>query len=236
MLEINKLNKTFRGVQALSDVSLKLGSGCVLAIVGDNGAGKSTLMKCISGATIPDSGSIIFNEKTLLTGNPSASRSAGIEMIYQDLSLCAQQDVLTNIFLGREHRNGIFVNRRRMATECKHILETLGLTLSLDSIVGNLSGGQQQSIAIARALISKPQLLVMDEPTAALAVKEVKTVLEQILSLKNQGVSVIMITHRLVDVFEVADRVIVMSHGKIQHDITTQATNLADLTLKIVTA
>ena len=236
MLQINNLYKTFRGVQALSDVCLTLEQGCVLAIVGDNGAGKSTLMKCISGVSVPDRGSIIFNGQPLAAGDPSASRDAGIEMIYQDLSLCSQQDVLTNIFLGRELKNGIFANRNLMATECTHILKTLGLTLSLDSIVGNLSGGQQQSVAIARALITKPQLLVMDEPTAALAVKEVKTVLEQIISLKNQGVSVIMITHRLVDVFEVADRVIVMSHGKIQHDIPTHATNLADLTLKIVTA
>jgi ABC-type sugar transport system ATPase subunit len=234
MLQIKNLYKNFRGLCALNNVSLDLASGVVVAIVGDNGAGKSTLMKCVSGAIRADSGEVIFNNQKLSLGSPQISRAAGIEMIYQDLSLCRLQDVVTNIFLGREEKIGFFLNRKLMSERCKAVMAELGADFSLKKTVGELSGGQQQSVAIARAMISDPKLLIMDEPTAALAAREVANVLNQITALKKRGVSVAIITHRLSDVFEVADRILVMRHGEIKHDLALEETSLKDLTSKIV--
>lgn len=234
MLEMTGLHKHFRGVHAVNGVSLKMREGSVLALVGDNGAGKSTLMKCASGALRPDCGLVVFNGQDLSKAAPEAARRAGIEMIYQDLSLCPQQDVVANVFLGREKRKGLFLDSRAMTHKCQSVFSELGAELNLRSAVGRLSGGQQQSVAIARALIGKPKLLIMDEPTAALAVKETNRVLRLILQLKKSAVSVVMITHRLSDIFEVADRIIVMRHGEVTHDLLPAETDIKDLTSKIL--
>lgn len=238
MLEIKNLEKHFGGVHALKDVSLKVKESEVVAVVGDNGAGKSTLMKCISGALKPDTGSIVFNGQILGQGQPFKTREAGIEMIYQDLNLCTQQDVVSNVFLGRETTLsfGGILKQKTMRTACQTALTELGIDIPLKSIVGNLSGGQQQSVAIARAMTANPKLLIMDEPTAALGVKEVQKVLKHILSLKKKGIAVIMITHRLADIFEVADRIIVMRGGEIRHELSPKKTDLKDLTAKIIGA
>ncbi len=234
MLDIHHLHKHFSGVHALKDVSLNIESGTVLALVGDNGAGKSTLMKCISGVFNADSGSIHFDGLDITHGTPAFCRQAGIEMIYQDLALCKLQDVIANVFLGQEERKGLFLNKDAMNKKCAKTFDALGIGVPLNAPVGRLSGGQQQSIAIARAMLSKPKLLIMDEPTAALAIKESKRVIEHIRRLRENQVAVIMITHKLDDVFEVADRIIVMRQGEIRHDLSPTETDLKDLTCKII--
>ncbi|RIL01665.1 MAG: ABC transporter ATP-binding protein, partial [Proteobacteria bacterium] len=233
-LEIRGVSRAFGGIQALSRVSMKIGSGEVLALVGGNGAGKSTLMKCVSGALAPDTGAILLEGRELAPGSTQHSRTAGIEMIYQDLQLCQQHDALTNVFLGREYRRVLLLDRHAMRRRCLEIFEQLGIEISPSARVGKLSGGQQQSVAIARAMVSDAKLIIMDEPTAALAVKESGRVLSLITALKQRGVSVVMITHRLSDVFQVADRIIVMSHGTVLHELAPSQTNLSDLTVKIL--
>ncbi len=234
MLKITDLHKSFGGVQALDGVSLDIGQAQVVAIVGDNGAGKSTLMKCVSGMHQADTGRITFNNQDVTNDTPSQSRAIGIEMIYQDLGLCGQQDVVTNVFLGKEEKKGLFLDKVGMAGKCAKAFKELGIDIPLNTATKTLSGGQQQSVAIARAIISNPKLLITDEPTAALAVKEVNKVLKHIKVLKKKGISVVMITHRLSDIFEVADRIVVMRRGKIIHDLLPKETNLQDLTCKII--
>lgn len=235
MLKIQNISKHFGGVTALDKVFLKIEQGMVVGILGDNGAGKSTLMKCISGAILPDSGTITFDGKEISLGDPSIIRKLGIEMIYQDLSLCGQQDVLSNIFLGRELKiKSGFLDNIQMRKTGKEVLEQLGIKIPLDKEVRKLSGGQQQTIAISRAMMFKPKLVIMDEPTSALAVKEVNHVLDMIRHLKKQGVSVIIISHRLQDVFEVADRIIIMKQGRIQTDKPVAKITLKDAISQII--
>ncbi len=232
-LEIHGLNKYYGGAQALKNVSFSLETGIVLGVVGDNGAGKSTLMKCITGAERPDSGFIRFNGQDV-SGRPRESRMAGIEMIYQDLNLCPQLDVAANIFLGREAAKGYFLDNRLMRSRAQDILGRLNADILVGVSAGLLSGGQQQAVAIARALLVNPRLLIMDEPTAALGVREAGKVLGLIQSLKAEGITVIIISHRLGDIFEVADRVILMRRGEIREDKPVSQISLKDIKEKIV--
>ncbi len=203
-------------------------------MLGDNGAGKSTLMKCIAGVITPDSGKILFDNIDITKITPAGSRGVGIEMIFQDLGLCRKQSVLTNVFLGHEYRFGPFLNRKKMRQECDAAFASLGIEVAAGALVGTLSGGQQQSIAIARSMISKPRLLIMDEPTAALAAKESERVLNHILKVKQQGTTVIMISHNLSEVLRVADKIIIMKHGIIKYQVTPSQTNIKELTEKII--
>ncbi len=233
-LEIQSINKHYGGVHALKDVSFSLDAGTVLGLVGDNGAGKSTLMKCITGAENPDSGHIRFNDHDV-SHRPHDSRMAGIEMIYQDLNLCPQLNVTTNIFLGREIKTATcFLNDRLMQNKAQEILQRLNADIPINTPAGLLSGGQQQAVAIARSLLAEPKLLIMDEPTAALSVREVEKVLKLIQSLKANGITVVIISHRLSDIFEVADRVILMRRGEIREDKPISQTSLQDITEKML--
>jgi len=212
------ISKRYQTIQTLDDVSLTLKPGEVLGLVGDNGAGKSTLSKVLSGAVIPDSGSIEIDGKTVAFASPADSRAARIEMVYQDLSLCDSVDVAGNIFLGREPRRRLlglpFLDNKKMHDEARDMLERLGIVIADTRLkVENLSGGQRQSIAIGRAASFNPTVLIMDEPTAALAVAEVEAVLDLIKAVSARGVSVILITHRLQDLFLVCDRIQVMYEG-----------------------
>lgn len=240
LLQIEHLHKNYGSVHALEDVSLSLESGTVLGIVGDNGAGKSTLMKCITGAETPSSGSIVLDNSPLPKGNPHASRQAGIEMIYQNLDLCLQQNVVENVFLGREKRTKIMgvetplLDLKKMEQEAQSLIGRMNAEINVRKKAGTLSGGQQQAVAIARALLFQPRLLIMDEPTAALGVREVAIVLELIRSLKKQGIAVILVTHRLRDIFEVADRIVLMRHGKLIEDKLITETSLPELTQKML--
>ncbi len=240
LLHINELQKHYGGVHALAGVSLTVNTGEVVGLVGDNGAGKSTLMKCITGSESPDSGTITFNDAPLSFGDPHGSRRAGIEMIYQDLNLCPQHDATANIFLGREMKGSFFgvplpfLDLAEMEKRAQALLGGLNSEINIRKCVGALSGGQQQAVAIARALLFKPKLLIMDEPTAALGVKESARVLDLIRTLKKQGISIILISHRLGDIFEVADRVVLMRHGAVVEDKAISETSIGELTSRIL--
>lgn len=225
LLELHDVAMSFGPVEALRGVSFSLDEGEVVALVGDNGAGKSTLMKTITGIYHSTSGKIVFDAHDLSGLQPGTIRGLGIEMIYQDLALAPQQDVAANIFLGREPTRSLFglpfrmIDTPRIEREAQAMINRLGARLpSVRYLVGNLSGGQQQTVAIARALTFSPKLVIMDEPTAALAVREVAHVLELIHELKNQNIAVILISHRLTDVFAACDRVIALRQGVVVAD------------------
>jgi ABC-type sugar transport system ATPase subunit len=241
LLVLSGIRKSFGAVDVLHGVDLSVEAGEVVGLVGDNGAGKSTLMKTITGIYAADSGEIRFAGRSLAGLDPGQRRALGIEMIYQDLSLARQQDVASNIFLGREPTRkwlglipGI-VDRAEMNRRAEAMIARLGAHLpAIDRAVGSFSGGQQQTVAIARALTFDPKLVIMDEPTAALAVREVQSVLDLIRRLKSEGIAVVLISHRLNDVLAVTDRIVVLRQGRASADLVTARTNMAEVVSNIV--
>ena len=234
-LSLRAIRKSFGSVQALRGVDLDVFSGECLGIVGDNAAGKSTLTKIMSGTYLPDSGSLAIDGVPVQFSGPADARSRHIEMVYQDLSLCNHIDVVGNLFLGREITRGPFLDRTQMRNEARQMLDALDIRIPRLTVkVEQLSGGQRQAIAIARAASFKPDLLIMDEPTSALAVAEVEAVLSLINRVKASGVSVILITHRLQDLFRVCDRIAVMYEGTKVAERKIDQTNLQDLVKLIV--
>ncbi|MEP0521035.1 MAG: ATP-binding cassette domain-containing protein [Hyphomicrobiales bacterium] len=239
LLEIKDIKKSFGAVSVLHGVDLTVGAGEVVGLIGDNGAGKSTLMKIVTGIYQADQGSINLEGQSVLDLSPGERRARGIEMIYQDLALAKQQDVASNIFLGREPTRSIFglqiVDRKRMKNEAQAMINRLGAKLpAISRPVGSFSGGQQQSVAIARALTFNPKIVIMDEPTAALAVREVQSVLDLIRQLKTQGIGVILISHRLNDVLSVTDRIVVLRQGEAAADLITSQTSMPEIVSAIV--
>lgn len=220
LLEAVGVTKYFGAVTALSDVNFDVRRGEVLGVVGDNGAGKSTLMKILSGLYAPSRGELRFEGRPVRFRSPQDARDLGIEMVYQDLALAENINIAENIFLGREPRRRLFggllslVDHKAGRRQAIEHLERLRIHVkSVDQKVGELSGGQRQAVAIARATAFQAKLVIMDEPTAALAVKEVGKVLDLINGLRQQGISVILISHRMDDVFYVCDRVMALFHG-----------------------
>jgi len=216
IVEMRSISKSFGPVRALIDVNLRLMPGEVLGLVGDNSAGKSTLMKILTGAYQRDSGEIFIEGKPVHFKSPHESRDLGIEMIYQDFALCGNLDVGQNIFLGRwPKRFGIFVDRSRMHEDAREILDRLKVDVnSVYQKVESLSGGRQQSVAIARAISFDPKVVVFDEPTANLSVTATTRLLETVVELKRHGVGQVIISHRMTDIFEVGDRVMVLKRGR----------------------
>ena len=231
-VEMTDIRKSFGAIEALRGVSLSIAPGEIVGLVGDNGAGKSTLMKMLAGAEIPDSGTMTVDGTPITKQGPREARELGIEMVYQDLALCNDLDVASNLFLGREiyHPISRKLNHKRMHTEALEHLERLHIRVKrTNQMVGTLSGGQRQAIAIARAVTFDPKVLVLDEPTAALAAKEVETVLQLIRDISQRGVSVILITHRLQDLFEVTDRLVVIYEGTVWKELDPNKTDLGGL-------
>ncbi|MBV7327194.1 ATP-binding cassette domain-containing protein [Chloroflexi bacterium TSY] len=220
ILEVSNLTKRFGGLTAVDDVSLEIYPGEVIGLLGDNGAGKSTLIKMISGVYKPDGGKIILDDQEITVASPAEARESGIETIYQDLALCENLDAPTNIFLGREPMRRILgflnqVDRKEMLTESQSVLDRLDIHIpNLRRPISEMSGGQRQAVAIARAVYWNARLMIMDEPTAALGVPEQRKVFELVRALQVQKVPVLMISHNLQDVFAVASRAIVMRRGK----------------------
>lgn len=220
IVEMVNIRKSFGAVQALRNVALTLNQGEVLGLVGDNAAGKSTLMKVLSGAYIPDDGEIRINSQKAHITNPEDSRRLGIEMVYQDYALANNLDVSANVFLGREivkWKLGPIgmMDKKSMEEQARGLLDRL--KIEIDSVqlkVENLSGGQRQAVAIGRATAFDAKVIIMDEPTAALSIAAIGKVLDLIRELKNLGSSIIMISHRLEDIYDVSDRVIVLRHGR----------------------
>jgi simple sugar transport system ATP-binding protein len=242
ILEADHISKRFGAVTALIDVTLRLHRGEVLGLVGDNGAGKSTLIKVLCGFHKPDTGTLIFNGKQITLNSPIEARALGIQTVYQDLALINDLSVYHNMFLGREPRTrflGILplLDNGLMRRQTLEYLSTLGIRIpNVDSTVAQLSGGQRQSIAVARSIYSNPTILIMDEPLAALGVREGRQVLNLVLELKKRGdVSIILIAHNYAQVFEVCDRINFLSGGKIVYDTYTRDTTVNEL-IDLVTA
>jgi simple sugar transport system ATP-binding protein len=218
LLEARGITKYFGAVTALRDVNFHLQRGEVLGVVGDNGAGKSTLMKVLSGLYQPSTGELLFEGQPVTFTSPRDARSKGIEMVYQDFALAGNMPIFENIYLGREpgpRLGGLtFVDRARSRSMAQAHLDKLKIHVkSVDQNVEELSGGQRQAVAIARSTAFDARIVIMDEPTAALAIKEVGKVLDLIKSLKDHGVGVILISHRMDDIFYVCDRVMALFQG-----------------------
>ena len=238
-MALRGIRKSFGTTDALQGVDLDLAPGEILGLVGDNAAGKSTLSKIMSGAEVPDSGEIRIDGELVHFRSPADAQQKHIEMAYQDLSLCDTIDVAGNLYLGREPRRhwlGVpFIDRKKMHADAANALRDLEIKVSSTRLpVANLSGGQRQSIAIGRAVTFDPRVLILDEPTSALAVAEVEAVLRLIKRVAARGVSVILITHRLQDIFRVCDRVMVMYEGTNVAVRDIEDTDLDDLVRLIV--
>jgi D-xylose transport system ATP-binding protein len=222
LLSLRGIHKSFGAVEALSAVDLDVGAAEVVALVGDNGAGKSTLIKTISGAGPADQGTITFEGREVTIKSPADSAGLGISVVYQDLALCDNLDIVENLFLGREERISVPLGPFTPMDEVSMEKETLKLlaSLSVTTIksvrqeVGTLSGGQRQSIAIARSLIGEPKVVILDEPTAALGVAQTAQVLDLVKRLRERGLGVVLISHNLSDVFQVSDRIVVLRLGR----------------------
>jgi D-xylose transport system ATP-binding protein len=216
LLQLRNITKSFGSVQALSDVDFEVRTGEVMALVGDNGAGKSTLIKCIAGTHSADSGQIIFEGKEVHIHGPKDAAKLGIEVVYQDLALCDNLDVVQNMYLGREENHWQLLREAPMETKTRETLAGLRVTTikSIRQTVATLSGGQRQSVAVARAVMWNSKLVILDEPTAALGVAQTEQVLALVRRLGEQGLAVVVISHNLHDIFETANRITVLRLGR----------------------
>ncbi len=234
LLSLRGIAKHFGAVQALKHVDLDIPAGKVTALIGDNGAGKSTLIKTISGIWAPTAGDVFWNGEQVKVHTPGDASALGISTVYQDLALCDNLDIVQNMYLGHEETRGITLDEIAMELNTKKVLKDLSVSTvkSVRQLVGSLSGGQRQAVAVARAVMRDTQLVIMDEPTAALGVSQTHQVLELIKNLSDRGIAVIVISHNLTDVFKVADRLAVMhlgtlvSSGDISQYDTTSAVEL----------
>ena len=229
LLQLRGITKTFGSVQALTDVDLEVHRGEVLALVGDNGAGKSTLIKCVAGIHAADEGEIFFEGSPVHISGPKDAARLGIEVVYQDLALCDNLDVVENMYLGREEHDPFQrLKEPPMEQKTGETLKSLRVTTipSVRMRVASLSGGQRQSVAVARAVMWNSRLVILDEPTAALGVAQTEQVLALVKRLAEQGLAVVLISHNLHDVFEVANRITVLRLGRTvgvyERDKTTQ--------------
>lgn len=215
VLAMRGISKRFGAVQALSDVEFRVHAGEVVALVGDNGAGKSTLVKAISGADPADAGEILFEGRPVSIPNPHAAQELGIATVFQDLALCDNLDVVANLFLGSELVRQARLDEAAMERRSFDLLRELSAKLpSVRVPVASLSGGQRQTVAIARSLLGEPKLIALDEPTAALGVAQTAQVLNLIERLRERGLAVVLISHNMADVFAVADRITVLRLGR----------------------
>jgi simple sugar transport system ATP-binding protein len=220
LVEMKTISKSFGAVRALQNVNFEVMPGEVVGLVGDNAAGKSTLMKILSGAYVADQGEIFIHGEKVHISNPVDSRALGIEMLYQNFALAGNINIYQNIFLGRELTKdylGMFkiLNKKEMGERAFELISRLKIDIhAVEKRVKELSGGQQQYVAIARVIGFNARLIIMDEPTANLGIKEVGRLLDLIRRLKDQGISIIFISHRLDDIFSVGDRVMVLKRGK----------------------
>jgi D-xylose transport system ATP-binding protein len=240
LLELRGISKRFGAVQALTDVNLNVFAAEVIALVGDNGAGKSTLIKTIAGINIPDSGEIIFEGSPVHFTGPRDPTALGISTVYQDLALSDNLDVVANLYLGREETDRPIpsISEEQMEKRAREVLKDLNVT-TLQSprlVVASLSGGQRQSVAVARSVMWSAKVVMLDEPTAALGLAQTKQVLDLIRRLKDQGHAVIVISHNLTDIFEVADRVVVLFLGRNNGDFDLRSASREDVVAAITGA
>ncbi|HKQ96090.1 MAG TPA: ATP-binding cassette domain-containing protein [Aestuariivirgaceae bacterium] len=234
VLELENISKNFGAIQALNDVSLTLESGQVVGLMGDNGAGKSTLVKIIAGNYRPSHGNMKMEGAELNFHKPIEARKHGIEIVHQDLALCDNLTAAANVFLGREVRKGIgpfrILDYSRMYRRAAQIFAELKSETRPRDLVKQMSGGQRQAVAIARTRLSQAKIVLMDEPTAAISVRQVAEVLNLIRLLRDQGIAIVLISHRMPDVFTVADRIVVLRRGRKVADKTIASSSPEEVT------
>ena len=237
ILSLRGINKSFGPVQVLRDVDFDAYSGKVTALVGDNGAGKSTLIKCIAGIYIPEHGKVIFEGNEVSIHGPRDATALGIEIVYQDLALCNNLDIVHNMFLGREEKSGVTLNEFTMESMAKKTLDGLSVRTvkSIRQKVESLSGGQRQTVAIARAVLWNSKVVILDEPTAALGVAQTEQVLKLVRQLADNGLAVIVISHNLNDVFQVADNIAAMYLGTMAAQVEKSKVSQNDVVQLITT-
>jgi D-xylose transport system ATP-binding protein len=231
ILEARKLNKSFGPVHVLHDVDFAVYPGEVTALVGDNGAGKSTLVKCFAGINSIDSGEVLFEGRPVHIGKPHDAAALGIEFVYQDLALADNLDITQNMFLGREINRGGILSDGEMERKARETLTSLSVRTvsSVRQLVASLSGGQRQTVAIAKAVLWNSKVVFLDEPTAALGVAQTRQVLDLVRRLADQGLGVVLISHNMNDVMEVADRVTALYLGRIAAEVSTKDTSVAQI-------
>ncbi len=238
LVETKGLSKNFKGVVALSDVSVSIAAGEVVGLVGDNGAGKSTLVKILSGDLQPSAGQVLLDGEQVQFRHPRDAKKRQIETIYQDLALCENLDIMENVFLGHEsYRNPVLrlLDRRRMYRETGQLLDELGIRVpSTRELVMNLSGGQRQATALARVAKAGARIMILDEPTAALGVNETRNLLDLVRRFKEQGKTIIIISHEMRDIFEVTDRIIVLKRGEMVANKLTSETDPDEIVRYII--
>jgi D-xylose transport system ATP-binding protein len=227
LLELRGINKSFGAVHVLHDVDLRIYPGQVTALVGDNGAGKSTLVKTIAGIYPIDSGDYLFDGQPVTVHSPKDAAALGIEIVYQDLALCDNLDIVENMFLGRETRSGLLLSESSMEQQARDTLASLSVRTvkSVRQSVASLSGGQRQTVAIAKAVLWNSRVVLLDEPTAALGVAQTRQVLDLVRRLADRGLGVLLISHNMVDVMEVADRITALYLGRVAADVPTSEVN-----------
>ena len=234
LLELRSVGMSFGAITALSNLNLSIAPGEILGLMGDNGAGKTTALKIISGYFPPSQGQLLLNSQPAHFTSPHDARDSGIETVYQDLALCDNLTAAENVFLGRELTKRIaglrVVDRRAMQSAAQRLFDELQSDTRADLKVRRMSGGQRQAVAIARAIQSQAKLVLLDEPTAAISVRQVAQVLNVIQRLKAQGVAVILISHRMPDIFEVCERVVVLRRGEKVSDKPISSTSPEELT------
>ena len=225
VLEMKNITKTFPGVKALDKVDFSLKKGEVHALVGENGAGKSTLMKVLNGIHPRDEGKIILKGEPVEFENTKEAQKAGLAIIHQELELIPYLNVAENIFLGREDRNGIFINYQKLYQKTEEVLDMLGVDIDPKAQIKDLNIGSQQMVEIAKAVSQNADILVMDEPTSSLTNQEIDILFELIARLKEQEIAIVYISHRLEEVFEICDRVTVLRDGQFVGEVETSNTN-----------
>ena len=232
LIELREITKSFGSVYALGGVNLHVDKGEVVGLIGDNGAGKSTLIKILSGVLKPTSGEILVRDRPVAGWNAARSRQAGIETVFQDRALCVQQSIVTNIFMGREIAGlSGWVRIEEEEREARRLMREIGFTSRVftpHSIVGQLSGGERQGVAIARAIYKRADLIILDEPTTALSLTETDKVFHFVRQVKASGRSIIFIGHNIYHVFDVADRFVVLDRGKTVLETTRAETTSAE--------
>jgi len=234
VLELVNVSKHFGAIQAVNDVSLEIGRGEVVGLMGDNGAGKSTLVKMIAGNFPPSHGTLKMDGREVVLHRPVEARRHGIEIVHQDLALCDNLTAAANVYLGRELRKGVgpvtILDHGGMARRAGELFRELKSETRPRDLIKSMSGGQRQAVAIARTMLADAKVVLMDEPTAAISVRQVAEVLNHIRHLKAQGKAVVLITHRMPDVFSVCDRIVVMRRGTKVADKATDTTSPEEIT------
>ena len=233
-LEMKKISKSFGAINALQGVDFFIKPGEAVGLMGDNGAGKSTLVKIIAGNFLPTTGTIVIEGKKISFTSPLDARKFGIEIVYQDLALCDNLTAAANVFLGREMRSGIgpfsLLRHKEMNKRASALFQELKSETRANDLVERMSGGQRQAVAIARTRLSEPKLVLLDEPTAAISVRQVAEVLARIKQLRDTGHAVILVSHRMGDVFEVCDRIAVLRRGRKIADKPIEKTSPEEVT------